>query len=190
MQGATAQALKRDGVALGLAAQSRVVAMRWGTRYLTARVAVTPQLTCQARPSSSRRSDRVWRGAAPRRGVQLSWPKSRLWLRAGVRSAGARASARVSRPQARSHDGSIRLPVVRLGAAGHNEVRHPAANLQRSSTGRCPTHRQKSPRASTACSGAWIAQELQPVAGGHTSSSTGQRPSPERAVVCAGDSRA
>jgi hypothetical protein len=36
----------------------------------------------------------------------------------------------------------------------HDEARHPTVNLQRSSTGRSPAHRQETPRAATASSGA------------------------------------
>jgi hypothetical protein len=58
------QALKCGGAALGLVTQSRVMAIRYGARRLTTRAAATPRSTHQAHPSSSRRSDRVWRGAA------------------------------------------------------------------------------------------------------------------------------
>jgi hypothetical protein len=72
---------------------------------------------------------------------------------------------------------------VRQGAA-------PRVTCTQTSMGRSPVHTSMAHRAATASTWARVAQEPQPVAGGHTRSSTGQRPSPEHALVCAGHSRA
>jgi hypothetical protein len=65
-----------------------------------------------------------------------------------------------------------------------------ANTCKQTGSSRSPARTHQSSHAATASSGAWIAHKLQLVAGGHMCSSTGQRPSPEHAVVCAGHSRA